>query len=145
VINKEYAMPSGTKNVQVTVTFPPGQNGPQFQLGGDVNGQGAVLIDSDTTDTINWNLNGNGPNGAVTFAATDPIQWVDSCGNKTSNPWQNGAPTLTRVSDTLVQTTDVNTTPHTGTLVHLYKINVVSGGNPYAYDPEVDEIGGGGR
>jgi hypothetical protein len=134
-------MPGGSKNVIVTVTVRPGQN-PAFVLGGDVNGNGAVVVGRGDTATINWSLNGSGPNGTVTFASI-PIEWMESCNGKTSNPWPSGPPAVTRTSSTTAQTTDVNSANHAATLEHLYKINVVYGGVPYSYDPEVDEQGGG--
>ena len=139
-------MANKTKNVNVTVTFPGGGNTPSFQLGGDINGHGAVVVDTGDTDTINWNLNGNQQGAPVTFSPSNAIEWVGSCGNKVGSTWAT-APTVTLVTTTQAQATGItnnNATPGT-TNEYLYKINVQANGVNYAYDPEVDEPGPGGR
>ena len=130
-------MPSETtKTVIVTVTFP--QSGaPVFVLGGDVNSDGAVVVDANYTDTIKWNLNGNRQGTQVTFQST-PITWVESCGTKTGNTWAS-PPQVTLNTSTQAQAVIGNTTPHSGQLAYLYKINVAVGSDTYSYDPEVDE------
>jgi hypothetical protein len=135
-------MPNNTKNVNITVTFPGNGNTPSFNLGGDVNGQGAVVIDHGDTDTINWNLNGNQQGSPVTFSPSNGIEWVGSCGNKVGSTWAT-APAVSLVTSTQAQATGIantNNTPGT-TAVYLYKINVQVNGNAYSYDPEVDEPG----
>ena len=139
-------MANKTKNVNITVSFPGGGGAPTFHLGGDVNGQGAVVVDNGDTDTINWNLNGSNQGSPVTFSTSNGIEWVSSCGNKTGDTWAT-PPTVSLVSLTQAQATGItNNNPSTSTTnVYLYKINVEANGVGYGYDPEVDEPGSGGR
>ena len=132
-------MARGKKDVKVTVTVKP-DGTLDFHVHGDVNGKGVIEVKKGDTDTINWSLNGHGPNGAVTFAA-DPIQWVGTCNGKTGDPWPLGAPLAARTSDTEATTTVANTASNPNTITHLYSINVTYNGVSSAFDPEIDEQG----
>jgi len=130
-------MPNKTVTVNVDFSIEP----PVWTFSGDVDSSNSSIIDIDPTsdETITWNLTTSNLTGSTLMFATDSP--IDFSGG-TENQWASGtAPTITRVSDTQLQTTDNNLATHNGVLVHYYKINADLNGVILTKDPEVDEIG----
>jgi hypothetical protein len=133
----EDEMPDKTIGVNVDFSVEP----PIWTFSGDVDPSNSQVVDVDpaSDETITWNLTTSNLTGStLKFAADSPIDFSGG----TENQWASGAaPTVTRVSDTQLQTTDNNLATHNGVLVHYYRINADLNGTIITKDPEIDEQG----
>jgi hypothetical protein len=134
-------------NKTVTVNVDFSQSPPIWTFSGDVdpNNSQIVDIDSQSAETVTWNLTTSNLSGStLKFTVSNPAPIVFAGG--TENQWASGTqPTITRVSDTELQMTDVNTAAHGSVLVHYYQINTDLNGTIISKDPEVDEYSNTGR
>jgi hypothetical protein len=140
----------GDKNV--TITLDLGASPVTFSFSGDVSPTNpqAVQIPAQSNTKVKWNLAWiNLPAGTSTprFAngTSDGCNPIVFSGG-TEDPWASGsAPNIDRKSDTRVELDDNNRSNHVATLTHYYQVNVAWNGAILTKDPEVDEIGSGGR